>query len=74
MFLLRWFVLLGVVALTGLVTQGRAFQSGVGGIVAVVGYLVLLIATILHFCGLAMSELQDNLRTLSFGINNSHRL
>jgi hypothetical protein len=64
-FLVRWMMLFGLLAAVGLVTEGRLFQSAVGGFTAVAGYLAFLVMTALHFCGAAISDLTDNLRVLA---------
>ena len=62
--LFRWLVLLGALAALGLLTEGRAFRSPASGVFGVVAYFTLLLMTLLHFCGLAISELKDDLRGL----------
>jgi hypothetical protein len=62
---LKWIVLLGILSVLGLATQGRAFQSGAAAVIAGIGYVVLSLMCTLHFGALAMSELQDNLRLLA---------
>ena len=64
-FLVRWMMLLGLLAAVGLVTEGRLFQSAVGGFTAVAGYFAFLVMTALHFCGAAITDLNDNLRILA---------
>ncbi|MBM3832725.1 MAG: hypothetical protein FJ403_05520 [Verrucomicrobia bacterium] len=66
-FLIRWVVLLGAVAALGLLTQGAAFRSPVGGVFVVSAYVALLIMNSLYFCGVAIDELKDNLRGLAGG-------
>jgi hypothetical protein len=62
---LRWVLLLGAVAVLGLLTAGRLFQSPIGACVTIVGYLAVFAMTTLHCCGAAMSELNDDLRKLT---------
>jgi ABC-type transport system involved in multi-copper enzyme maturation permease subunit len=73
--LLRWLILLGLVAALGLFTGGQAFRSPAGGIFGVVAYLGLLLMSLLHFTGMAMSELKDDFRRLADGDSeaNAHR-
>jgi hypothetical protein len=67
-FLLRWIWLLGFIAFLGALSQGRIFQSVAGGTIAAVGYVLLFLASTLHFCGAARSELQDDLRLLALSL------
>jgi hypothetical protein len=64
-FLLRWILLLTLLGTVGLLTQGRVFQSPAGGAIASGGYIALLIMTVVYYCGRAMGELHDDLRTLA---------
>jgi hypothetical protein len=63
----KWILLSALLAAFGVITNGRVFDSGAGPAVAVVGYVALFLMTILHACGLAISELRDNLRSLAQG-------
>jgi ABC-type transport system involved in multi-copper enzyme maturation permease subunit len=65
--LLRCIVLAGILALLGIITNGQAFQSGLAGGALLGGYLLLFVLSVLHFCGLARSALQDELRELALG-------
>lgn len=61
----RWLILFGSLALMGLATEGRIFNSPLGGVFVVFGYITFSLMCLLHFCGLAMSELKDELRELA---------
>ena len=65
LFLVRWVLLLAVLALFGVITEGRLFQSAAGGLVGSAAYLVFFLMTALHYCGVAVGELQDSLRLLA---------
>jgi hypothetical protein len=64
-FVIRWLLLLGLLAALGMVTDGRLFQSAIGGVTAAVAYLAFVLMTSLNFCGAALSDLEDNLRVLA---------
>jgi ABC-type transport system involved in multi-copper enzyme maturation permease subunit len=63
----RGLLLLAVVSMLGLLTQGQLYQSGLGAAVCGIGYLVSTGMTVLHFGGAARSALQDDLRQLALG-------
>jgi hypothetical protein len=63
--ILQWLLLFITIAVLGLLTQGRIFRLPVSGVFAVICYFAMLAETLLHFCGLAMSELKDDLRVLA---------
>jgi ABC-2 family transporter protein len=65
-FILRWLVLIGLMALVGALTLGRVFQSPVGVILAGLVYVTFPLASLQSLCQ-AMSESQDNLRALALG-------
>lgn len=66
-FLVRWILLMAVLAVLGAVTEGRLFRSGAGVVVGVVGYIVFVAMTALNYCGRAIAEVEDNLRELALG-------
>jgi hypothetical protein len=68
-FVVRWILLMAILAVLGAVTDGQLYRSEAGMIVGVAGYLVLVGMTSLHYCGKAMTELQDNLRTLTLDLD-----
>ena len=63
-FLFKWLILFACLALIGLATEGRVFRSPVAAVITAIGYVVLWLMTLLHFSGMAMSELHDTLRLL----------
>jgi hypothetical protein len=66
-FLYKWLILLPVIAVLGVATQGRLFSSPAGALIAAVGYLLLLPGAVVTFCATAITELQDDLRLLALG-------
>ncbi len=72
-FVMHWLILLGCLTFLGLCTQGKVFQSGAGGWISGVGYLVLFLMIRLHVCGLAITELRDELRPLTLGLAKEGR-
>jgi hypothetical protein len=65
-FIWRAAVLLGLMTLLGIATQGGIFQSPAGMILATVGYVTLPVISLQYLCQ-AISEVQDNLRSLAIG-------
>jgi hypothetical protein len=68
-FIWRWLIFLALLAFLGVLTQGRAYQTALGGVVAAVGYLSLPLLS-LQYLGQGLSEVKDDLRLLALGGGN----
>ena len=69
LFVNKWLILLVVLAAAGIVTRGQFFNSAAGGIAAGLVYILISLATLIHYGGAAISELSDNLRILAVGLS-----
>jgi hypothetical protein len=65
-FIVRWIAPVAVLAVLGMVTQGRSFQTPATPILAAVGYVLMPLVSV-QFLAQARSELQDDLRPLALG-------